>query len=78
MFYSLKNAMEKNPEYFKGTVLFPPAPSPIPRLRKRYRHRLILKSDRKIKIAQLFHLESARRKQKGVGLNLDINPEHML
>lgn len=78
MFYSLKNAMENNPEYFKGTMLFPPAPSPIPRLRKRYRYRLIIKSDKKIKIAQLFHLESSRKKQKGVGLNLDINPEHML
>lgn len=78
MFELLKKAMQDNAEYFSNTSLYPPSLAPIPRLRKRFRYRLIIKSDAKIKIAQLFHLEAARKKQRGVGLNMDINPEHML
>ena len=78
MYQYLQNIIQTNPQFFSNTMVYTAVPAPIPRLRRKYRYRLIVKSDRIIKIAQLFSLESRRKKSKGVNRSLDINPEHML
>lgn len=78
LFISLQKAMQNDVEYFKGVTLYTPAPAPIARLRKRYRYRLIIKSPKVLQIAQMFYFISRRKKPSGVGISLDINPEHML
>ncbi|HHU54151.1 MAG TPA: primosomal protein N' [Clostridiaceae bacterium] len=78
MYEYLNNIIQSNRDFFSNTMIYSPAPAPIPRLRKKYRYRLIVKSDNILKIAQLFTLESRRKMVKGVNRSLDINPEHML
>ncbi|HHT23932.1 MAG TPA: primosomal protein N' [Clostridiaceae bacterium] len=78
MYHYLQNIIRANNHFFSNTMVYTAAPAPIPRLRRKYRYRLIVKSDKIIKIAQLFSLESRRKKSKGVNRSLDINPEHML
>lgn len=78
MYRMLEACLKANPEQFSNTFVFPPAPAPIAKLRNKYRYRLIVKSDQKLKISRLFHLETRRPKGEGVSLYLDINPEHML
>lgn len=78
MYRMLDTSIKRNPHYFNNCFLFPPAPAPLARIRKKYRYRLIIKSDQKLKIARLFQVETARPKGEGVSLYLDINPEHML
>ncbi|NLJ70098.1 MAG: primosomal protein N' [Clostridiaceae bacterium] len=78
MYQYLQNIIQTNSQFFGNTMVYTAAPAPIPRLRRKYRYRLIVKSDKIIKIAQLFSLESRRKTVKGVNRSLDINPEHML
>ena len=78
MYKYLQSIVRANSRFFSNTMIYTPAPAPILRLRRKFRYRLIVKSDESIKIAQLFSLESRRKKSKGVSRSLDINPEHML
>ncbi|MGB4610103.1 MAG: primosomal protein N' [Saccharofermentanales bacterium] len=78
MYQTLQTVIQTNLQFFSNTMIYAAAPAPIPRLRKKYRYRLIVKSDKIHKIAQLFALESRRKKSQEVNRSLDINPEHML
>lgn len=78
IFYFLNEMINRNQHLFDQTLIFSPCPAPIIKLRGKYRYRIIIKSDKKEKIARLFNTELLLRHEQGVQVNLDINPEQML
>ncbi len=76
LYHFLKSSIVQNQQYFKGTTIY--SPVALPKLRNKYRSRIIVKSDSKLKLATLFQQINHLKQNHDIGIYMDINPEHVL